>query len=232
MVLTLVTPPTFEPLDLDACKQYRRRIDYVEEDNVFTALITVARERCEAFLGRAICPQTWDLVLEGWPGRPRFGMPPPQPQPYPSRIQIPLPPLASVASVKYYDTNEIEYTMDAADYYVDTDTQPGRVALQYARIWPTTVLRPANGIRVRFTAGYGVAAYAAIIAGGGAVADAQAAAIATIPTPIIQGIQFAVGHMYEIRSEVVVGRGIAAIEIPQTCVDLWWPYRAFPEDFF
>ena len=191
--LTLVTPPAIEPLGLDEVRQYRR-IDATEEDNLLLTLIAVARHRCESFTGRALITQTWDLVRGIWPNRPRFGVDPSQPQPYPSCMLIPRSPLISVASVKY--------------------TQPGRVALQYARIWPTTVLRPANGIRVRFTAGYG--------------ADAT-----SVPAPLVQGIQYAVGHMYEHREEIGVARSAAAaFEIPQTCEALWWPYRIFTGDHF
>lgn len=211
--LTLVTPPAIEPLGLDEVRQYRR-IDATEEDNLLLTLIAVARHRCESFTGRALITQTWDLVRGIWPNRPRFGVDPSQPQPYPSCMLIPRSPLISVASVKYYDVTGAEFVMPATDYYVDTDSEPGRVALQYARIWPTTVLRPANGIRVRFTAGYG--------------ADAT-----SVPAPLVQGIQYAVGHMHEHREEIGVARSAAAaFEIPQTCEALWWPYRIFTGDHF
>jgi hypothetical protein len=45
--------------------------------------------------------------------------------------------------------------MDPADYFVDDKSEPGRVILAYERSWPTATLRPASGVVIRFTAGYG-----------------------------------------------------------------------------
>jgi uncharacterized phiE125 gp8 family phage protein len=117
---------------------------YSAEDTLLTNLIKAAREYCEGFQNRAYITQTWDLLLDDWPSG--------------DHIDIPYPPLVSVASVKYYDTASTEATMDSGDYYVDTYAEPGRIVLGYGESWPSTTLRPANGVIVRFTAGYGAAA--------------------------------------------------------------------------
>ena len=88
----------------------------------------------------AYLPQTWDLWLDDWPCR--------------DYISIPRPPMQSVASVKYYDTENVEHTMPATDYFVDVVSEPGRVSLGYSKLWPTETLRPANAVCVRFTAGF------------------------------------------------------------------------------
>jgi len=44
--------------------------------------------------------------------------------------------------------------MPETDYFVDAVSEPGRVSLGYSKLWPTEVLRPANAVCVRFTAGY------------------------------------------------------------------------------
>jgi len=62
--------------------------------------------------------------------------------------------MQSVASVKYYDTENVEHTMPATDYFVDVVSEPGRVSLGYSKLWPTETLRPANAVCVRFTAGF------------------------------------------------------------------------------
>lgn len=117
---------------------------YSAEDTLLTNLIKAAREYCEGFTNRAYITQVWDLLLDSFP----VG----------DSISIPYPPLVSVASVKYYDTENTEATMDSGDYYVDTYKEPGRIVLGYNKSWPTTILRPANGVIIRFTAGYGAAA--------------------------------------------------------------------------
>ena len=44
--------------------------------------------------------------------------------------------------------------MDPADYFVDTKSELGRGSLAYGKTWPTTTLRPTNGVVVTFTAGH------------------------------------------------------------------------------
>jgi uncharacterized phiE125 gp8 family phage protein len=111
------------------------------ENDLIEALITSARQYAEDFQRRAYITQTWELWLDDWPEG--------------DYIQIPLPPLQSVSSVKYYDTDDTENTFSTDDYFVDTKSEPGRVSLNYGEVWPTTTLRPANGVCVTFVAGYG-----------------------------------------------------------------------------
>jgi uncharacterized phiE125 gp8 family phage protein len=111
------------------------------EDTLISDKITAAREDCEAFQGRAFITQTWHLWLDEWP----------------AFIKIPLPPLVSVTSIKYYDTSNTEATVTASDYYVDSNSEPGEIHLTYGKSWPSTTLRTKNGICVEFVCGYGAA---------------------------------------------------------------------------
>ena len=117
---------------------------YSSEDTLITALIQAAREYAEGYLNRALCTQTWELVIDDWPSG--------------DYIEIPLPPLQSVTDIKHKDTAGVESTWAAANYIVDTDSFLGRVVLAYGITWPTTTLYPAGGIRIKFVAGYGTAA--------------------------------------------------------------------------
>lgn len=139
MALKLITPPPFEPVSLAEAKLHLKQDD-TADDALITALITGAREYCEGFQNRAYIEQTWDLWLDEFP--------------YEDFIKVPKPPLQSVASVKYYDTANTEATFGTDDYFVDDKSNPGRVSLGYSEDWPTTTLRPANAVVVRFTAGY------------------------------------------------------------------------------
>lgn len=117
---------------------------YSAEDTLLTALIQAAREYAEGYLNRALVTQAWELVLDDWPNE--------------DYVEIPLPPLQSVTDIKYKDTAGTETTWDDANYIVDVDSFLGRVALAYGRSWPATTLYPAGGIRIKFVAGYGLAA--------------------------------------------------------------------------
>jgi uncharacterized phiE125 gp8 family phage protein len=140
MALVLITPPTTEPVTLTEAK-LQLRVTINDDDNLITALIAQAREYCEGFQCKAYITQTWQLWLDGWPAE--------------SEIAIPKQPLQSITSVKYYGTDNTEYTLLSADYFVDAKSQPGRAVLAYGKSWPTITLRPANAICIEFKAGYG-----------------------------------------------------------------------------
>ena len=138
------------------------------EDALLEALITTAREWCEGYQNRAYISQTRELWLDDWPGA--------------DYIKIPLPPLQAVNSIKYYDTDDTAATMDTGDYFVDTKSEPGRVSLAYSKSWPTTTLRPINGVCVEFEAGYGDAA-------------------TDVPYRVKQAMLLLIGHLYEHREQ-------------------------------
>ena len=194
MALTIVTEPTVEPVDLEEVEDHLRLSDTStgEEDVVIQSYIKAARRYCERIQNRAYLHQTWDLVLDGWPDG--------------NYIEIPRPPLVSVTHVKYFDTDETEYTMSAGLYYVDTDSEPGRVHLQYGETWPTETLRPANGVAVRFVAGYGSVS-------------------SLVPAEIKQALKLLVGHMYERREATDIKE---VLEITPGAMDLLWLDRIVP----
>jgi uncharacterized phiE125 gp8 family phage protein len=143
MGLTLVTPPTAEPVPLDgdgSAKQHLR-VDTTDEDGYISGLIIAAREYCEAYQGRAYVTQTWELSLDCWPAR--------------DWIQIPKPPLQAVESIAYRLADGTEQILDPSCYAVDPKSQPGRLALRQGCSWPSGELWPLGAITIRFVAGYG-----------------------------------------------------------------------------
>lgn len=139
IALKLITPSVREPLSLALAKSHLR-VDSTDDDNLIQGLITAARVHCEGFQNRAYLQQTWDLWLDAWPPG--------------DHIDIPLPPLQSVESVKHYGTDDTEYTFSTDYCDVDDKGFRGRVALKYGVTWPSMTLRPTNGIVIRFVAGY------------------------------------------------------------------------------
>lgn len=108
-------------------------------DPLLNMLIQTARQHAETYLKRALITQTVDLHLDCFPC-----------------WEIKLPPLQSVTSVTYFDTNGTEQTLAADQYLVDSTTQPARITPAFGLVWPVTQYRN-NAVKVRFVAGYGAA---------------------------------------------------------------------------
>ena len=181
-----------------ACKfstLIQKGASYSTEDTLLSSLITTAREFGENYQNRAFITQTWQLWLDGWPGG--------------DYIDVPLPPMQSVASIKYYDTANVEATMSASDYYVDTQNEPGRVLLAYNKAWPTASLRSANAVCVEFVAGYGDTA-------------------AAVPSRVRQAMLLLLGHWYQNREAALTLARDQAQELPLGVASLLGLDRVVP----
>ena len=200
--LTLVTGPASEPVSLAEAKAHLR-VDSADDDSLVTALIVAARQAAEAHTRRALMTQTWRLSLDRFPSAPqpwwdgvREGADLPLGG---GAIELPRPPLASVTSVTVYDDADNATVADAASYYVDADSEPGRIVLRSGKTWPVA-MRVAGGVEVLFVAGYGAAG--------------------AVPQALRQGMLMLIGDLFENREAEADGgappAGVAA---------LWRPYR-------
>lgn len=176
MALKLITPPVAEPITLDEAKA-QCRVDIDDDDTLIAALIVAAREYAEGYQNRRYITQTWELVLDNWP--------------YGSCIEMPLPPLQSVTSVKYKGSSGIELTWAASNYIVDTDSYVGRLVLADDLSWLGDELFPVGAIRIRFVAGY-------LPEGNSPDIDYAA----NVPQRVKQAMLLLVGHWYENREAV------------------------------
>lgn len=148
MKIELVTGPTEELLTLDEVRAHLR-LDADgsppehPDDDMLESLITAARNDLDAadgFLGRALCSQTWDVYLDDWE----------------DKIYLPFPPLQSVTSVKYIDTNGALQTLASSVYQI-IKGEPAALMLAYNQQWPE--LRAIeDAIVIRIVCGYGTAA--------------------------------------------------------------------------
>jgi uncharacterized phiE125 gp8 family phage protein len=139
----VITPPASEPVSLPECK-VDLRVDHDADDALIASFITAAREEAEQLARRALISRTLELSLDAWPCD--------------NIVRLPLPPLASVTSVVYYDYTNASATMSSSDYMVITDVEPGILTLAWGKTWPTATLRTVAPIRVRYVAGYGATA--------------------------------------------------------------------------
>jgi hypothetical protein len=173
MTLQLVTTPPVEPLTV---AEARARLNIGSEltDAVISALISAGRQMidgADGWLGRALITQTWDLVLDHFSGMNR----PLETGFYGSSdhgsyaggyddihrmrrhrhgIVIPLPPLQSVTSIKYIDTDGAEQTADPATYLLKKGT-PSHIVLASGATWPSVNPTISGSVTIRFVAGYG-----------------------------------------------------------------------------
>lgn len=173
MAITIVTAPTVEPLTLAEVKDHLR-VEHSDEDSLIAIYIRAAREFAESFLGRALVTQTWKLTLDEFPA---------------AEIKIPLPPLQSVDTVKYYDGSGVLQTVASTDYYVDAASEPGWVVP--VTVWPST-LDAINAVEIQFIAGY--------LPG----TDSPIDLAANIPFNIKAGLLLMIGNLYENREENVI----------------------------
>jgi uncharacterized phiE125 gp8 family phage protein len=192
--LKLVSPPAIEPVTLAEAKAHLR-LDTDADDAYVLALIGAARERVELFLRRALITQMFDYTLDGFPENKRS-------------MDLPRPPLQSVESVKYIDTEGNLQTLVAESYVVDcASNEIGRMALAWNRFWPLT-LCSINAVVIRFIAGYGDAAE-------------------DVPQAIRHGILIEISNLYENREDIVPGQSIGMLSLSER---LLWPYRALGAD--
>lgn len=129
---TLVTGPVSEPVDLADAKLHLR-VDSIDEDSLIEGYISAARMSVEAYAGLALLSQTWDLVLDAWPG---------------PVIDFNLGPVTAIQKVT---VDGIE--LDAASY----NLAPGlnaRLVRTKGATWPSPQ-SIAAGIVVRFESGFG-----------------------------------------------------------------------------
>lgn len=140
MRLELVTAPTVEPLTAAEAKA-RLGIDAEVADATMESFIKAARQTIDGrdgWLGRALNTQIWKLLLPGFPCEP---------------IRVPLPPLISVGSVKYYDLAGDLQSVEASDYRILAGARPEIVS---TGSWPSAACR-TDAVEITFTAGYGAA---------------------------------------------------------------------------
>jgi len=180
MSWTRTVAPAAEPVNLDEAKAHLR-VDVTDDDVLISRLIQAAREYVEEATGRALINQTWRLSLDDWPEG--------------DYIELPRPPLSSVTSVVYTDSDATAHTFSTSYYDVDTDSEPGRVVLEYGDDWPSATLATMNPIVITYIAGYG-------------------ATSASVPEHLRQAILLLIGHWYENREGMVIGQGLVPITVP------------------
>jgi uncharacterized phiE125 gp8 family phage protein len=176
MGLKLISPPVTTPVTLDEAKAHLRVVDD-DDDTLIAAYIEAATQATEAFLGRALVDQTWDLYLDAFPSTDEF------------QIKIPKPPLIEVTQIAYDDTAGDEQIIPSGQYYVDSVSEFAWVVPSGVASWPATI-DAINAVRVRFRAGY---------------LDTNSPPGNAVPGDIKSAVLLTIGNFYEQREGQVVG---------------------------
>jgi uncharacterized phiE125 gp8 family phage protein len=169
-------------------------------------IIKSATEKVEKIIAKKLINQTWEIYFDHFPLTKNndwwegsrdgaiselYGDCP--------HLNLPFGPISSVTSVNTYDDDNTAYLFASTSYYADTISSVGRISLKSGSVWPSTVLRPANGIKIEAVFGYG--------------ADAT-----VIPNDICLAITTLAARMYEHRGDELP-------EIPKQVMTLLAPYE-------
>lgn len=188
MALVMTAAPAVEPISLAEAKAHLR-VDTSDEDALLTALIAAARIFVERTLSIALITQSWSLYLDA---SPRGGV-----------LTLPLNPVQEVTAVNVYGVDDTPAEIDAANYAVDSLSDPARMVLT----WNAALLQPArrlNTFEIAFAAGFGDAA-------------------SDVPAPIRHALKLLVAHWFEHREPVVLNQ--SPQEVPAMVASLLLPYR-------
>jgi len=140
MSMSIVIPPSVEPMTAADIAIPLRLDGSTFDAYINGTLIPAFRAKCENLLGRYLTTQTAELVLDAFPS---------------DDVDLWVPDVQSVVSVKYLDVDGVQQTLASTDYALDADSTP--CWLLPVTIWPTAG-EFANAVRIRYTCGYGPAA--------------------------------------------------------------------------
>lgn len=184
--------PTVPLVTRDEAKRHCR-VELLEPDDdaVIDSLILAATAYLDGYsgvLGRALINQTWRLNLSCWPA---------------CRIRLPLAPVSTITSIKYYDTTNTQATLDAENYSLLEDALSPYAGWAQDATLPSLYERD-DAIEVLFVAGYGAAA-------------------SDVPQAIRHAALMLIAHLFENRETTIVGTN--AQELPFAVSALIAPFR-------
>jgi hypothetical protein len=138
------------------------------EDKIAEA--TAMLDGPSGWLGRALGPQTLELSVET--RGERF-------------IELQFPPIISLVSIAYDDSDGNEQTLDPADY-----------RLRRGAVYFTSTAPDSEDMRIRYRAGY---------------SDGNSPEGANVPRNVLAALKLMVGDLWENRQGQVIGSGAAII---------------------
>jgi uncharacterized phiE125 gp8 family phage protein len=168
--ITEITPPTAEPVSRIEAKLHGR-VTWTKEDSVIDIYIAAARRYLENYTQQSFVQRTLRAEI------PRFA----------DAIVLPLRPIASITSIKYYTTDSPQVLTTLSDTGSPTtssevfDLVHNVIVRNQGQTWPTTANRP-DAVQIDYVAGY-----------------------ATVPEDVKACIFLLLQDLYENREAQIVG---------------------------
>lgn len=180
MAVSVVTAATAESLTAEEIRAWLR-MESQDEDSLIESTFKACREYAETVCKRRLINTTMRLSMLGFYDKRYAGK-----EDGLWTIRVPEPPLQSVSSVTYLDSNGTSTVLASSDYSVDIYAEPGRITPAYNTVWPET-RHIRNSVTIQYVAGYG----------GASATLAQS--IAAVPESVNLFLKFAVAGVLEKR---------------------------------
>ena len=175
MTVTQTTPPAYQPLTLTEVKLHLR-VDHSDEDALIGILQGAAVDTCQQLTGRSIMAQGWKLTLNGWA----------------DAVRLPYPEISAVSSIKYFDEDGAQQTLDPSMYELIGDAVHKTSGATYPELWDGPGV-----VEINYTAGYS--------------AGNEAAQQAAVPYGIKAWLLLTIGTLYANRESVQTGVSVASL---------------------
>jgi hypothetical protein len=194
-LIALTPPAPVSALDLATAKAHCR-VDASDttEDLNLTLYIQAARNSASSYVKQTLWPTSYMLTRDTLPslgingptgsaGFNSFLNSTVYPYTLDAVFRVLNPPLISIDSITYTDTNGNPATLDPS-FYRFVPGFPGRVAPAYGKIWPFT-LPQIGSVQINYTCGYGTTTTTVTLAGGVTTSTAVMTSFG-LPAPITQ----------------------------------------------
>ena len=188
MSITQTVAPSAEPVTTTDQKTWMR-VDTSDEDTLIGSLAAAARSYVEMATSRQCINATWVMKMTNFPA---------------GDLVLPIFPLQSITTIKYYDNNDAQQTWSSALYDVDTAMQPGRVRPVSGEDYPSDVRGYTDDIEITFVAGHGSAA-------------------SDVPDGLLTLVKLLASNWFENRE---ANTPIALTPVPMSIESLIWQYRS------
>lgn len=183
----VVIPSLLDPITISDLKNHLR-LDTADDDSLLSNLISASTKYAEELVRMSFIEETRVVYIDLYQlnkDNTRYGI-----------VELPISPLISVDFINIYSSSNTPTLFDAANYYVDTISIPGRIALNQGVTWPSDARR-INSVQIQYKVGFGASA-------------------ATCPPDIKQALLIICSDWYENRttSDTSDGANIGAFKTP------------------
>lgn len=187
--------------------QVHLRLDGTTDQTLVEGMISAVTKRIESFIDQKLMTQVWSIFYDKFPTEnaddqdawwdgEQVGHVNSLSKSI-RKLELPFGPCTSVSFIKTFDESDGTYTMDGSLYSVDYIGPRPVIALKSGNSWPSTTLRPVNGIQVQATFG-----------------------MSSVPEDIKSAMKICVSRLYENR-----GDAIENFVFPSTALLLLDPYK-------